>query len=657
MYSVDTEARNKKGRETFFKTGIINKGHVREEIERSWKRSKARNLDERLSCINLPLKSEKNIVGTMITDYLRDYILPNIISNLYVSLERYKGALFYAYGNGVVFSQRGNKEMLRYLNSLNIGIGSCLNEEYIGTTAMSLINELNQEAWVIGEEHYLDIFTPFATHCFCSNEFNERVYTFIVIPKEQFTALFLSYARMFHESWKSTTESYRKELELCMKNELYDQLLENNNKAILFIDLFGKIISANENFSSWFQVELEQIKNKDCLQLLPELKGALKCLNTGEKICFKEIVFEKAPVHKQFMRMDVTPMIRNGEISGLIVTLMDSISIRHKVNKSSTTQAYYTFNNILAESKIMKDIKQKAMNASLSSSSIIITGESGTGKELFAQSIHNNSSRRGGPFIALNCATLQPELIASELFGYVEGAFTGAKKGGSMGKFEFAHQGTIFLDEIGELPLFAQTMLLRVLEERTVTRVGSHISVPIDVRVISATNRDLKKMVKEGSFRSDLYYRINVIPIHLPSLKDRMVDIPILVEHNINYFNTFLGKKVKGISKEALSGLVSYHWPGNLRELRNAVECSMNNVLGDTILIENLPPDILEFLEDDNMKGILLKDSLEDEFHKEEKKKILCLMLECNGNKSTVAGALGVSRSTLYRKLKEYQLG
>ena len=357
------------------------------------------------------------------------------------------------------------------------------------------------------------------------------------------------------------------------------------------------------------------------------------------------------------MRMDVTPMIRNGEISGLIVTLMDSISIRHKVNKSSTTQAYYTFNNILAESKIMKDIKQKAMNASLSSSSIIITGESGTGKELFAQSIHNNSSRRGGPFIALNCATLQPELIASELFGYVEGAFTGAKKGGSMGKFEFAHQGTIFLDEIGELPLFAQTMLLRVLEERTVTRVGSHISVPIDVRVISATNRDLKKMVKEGSFRSDLYYRINVIPIHLPSLKDRMVDIPILVEHNINYFNTFLGKKVKGISKEALSGLVSYHWPGNLRELRNAVECSMNNVLGDTILIENLPPDILEFLEDDNMKGTLLKDSLEDEFHKEEKKKILCLMLECNGNKSTVAGALGVSRSTLYRKLKEYQLG
>ena len=199
-------------------------------------------------------------------------------------------------------------------------------------------------------------------------------------------------------SWKSTTESYRKELELCMKNELYDQLLENNNKAILFIDLFGKIISANENFSSWFQVELEQIKNKDCLQLLPELKGALKCLNTGEKICYKEIVFEKAPVHKQFMRMDVTPMIRNGEISGLIVTLMDSKSIRHKVNKSSTTQAYYTFNNILAESKIMKDIKQKAMNASLSSSSIIITGESGTGKELFAQSIHNNSSRRGWPF-------------------------------------------------------------------------------------------------------------------------------------------------------------------------------------------------------------------------------------------------------------------
>nr|WP_275411257.1 sigma 54-interacting transcriptional regulator [Bacillus sp. B15-48] len=349
-------------------------------------------------------------------------------------------------------------------------------------------------------------------------------------------------------------------------------------------------------------------------------------------------------------------MNRNKVISGLIIILQDSTSIRKRLNKSSHSQAYYTFDKILGESKVMKTMKQKATDASHSSSSIILTGESGTGKELFAQSIHNESSRRNGPFIAINCATVQPELIASELFGYVDGAFTGAKKGGSMGKFEYADQGTLFLDEVGELPLFAQTMLLRVLEERRVTRVGSNISTPVDVRVISATNRDLKKMVKEGTFRLDLYYRINVIHLHLPPLRERVTDIPILINYYLQYFNRILKKNVTEISSEALCKLVSYSWPGNLRELRNMVECSVNITKNNTLELCDLPLDILNNFEDDGFHDEEIINECKDDFHNGQRKIIIDLMLKYNGNKSFVAKKLGISRNTLYKKLKTYNI-
>ena len=189
MSTYYNEYSTKKNKESFIHHGRFVDEETRVEIKKSWEGCKNHQLDHKKTLITLPPKSEKNTIGIMVTDYLRDYILPNIISNLYDSLETYKGALFYAYDNGVVFSQRGNKEMLKYLNSLNLGIGSCITEEFIGTTGMALVKDVDQEAWVIGEEHYLDIFTPFATHCFCSNNFNEKVYTFIVLPKEEIHGL------------------------------------------------------------------------------------------------------------------------------------------------------------------------------------------------------------------------------------------------------------------------------------------------------------------------------------------------------------------------------------------------------------------------------------------------------------------------------------
>jgi len=441
-----------------------------------------------------------------------------------------------------------------------------------------------------------------------------------------------------------------------MKTNLFIQFLENKNQGILFIDIFGKIITANSTFLNWFKMKLDEVKNIDCLKLFPELEKALTCLHTGNKIIFEEVFFHNNHAHSQFMRMDVTPMFQGLEISGLIITLCDTRGVRRTVNKISNSQAYYTFDNIIGNSSELKGVKEKSRTAGQSNSSVIITGESGTGKELFAQSIHNASIRKEGPFVALNCAAIQQELIASELFGYVEGAFTGARKGGSMGKFEYADQGTLFLDEIGELPLFAQTILLRVLEERTVTRIGSNVTTPIDVRLICATNRDLKKMVKEGTFRLDLYYRINVIHLRLPALRERITDIPLLVNYYLDHFDEQLDKKVERVSPEAMSYLVRYPWPGNSRELRNTIECGVNNAIGRFLELKDLPYDIVDYFECEDREEFGQISSQGKEFDKEERKKILSLMIEYNGNKSQVAEKLGISRSTLYKKLRDYQL-
>ncbi|HVJ49662.1 sigma-54 interaction domain-containing protein [Desulfitobacterium sp.] len=653
MYFNYNESNMKKNREVFFATGCFVEEEVRSEIAQSWKRCHAEGLKHELSSMENSLRS---IVVTKDMSYLRDSVLQSIVASLYETCDRSRAALFYAYDDGIVFSQRGNEDMLRYFNALNIGIGTCITEETLGTTGVALIKEANQEAWVVGEEHYLDILLPFVTHCFYSEDFNGRTYTLIILPKDEFTDLFHLYLQLFHKARKATLEDYRINLELAMKTNLFIQFLENKNQGILFIDIFGKIITANSTFLNWFKMKLDEVKNIDCLKLFPELEKALTCLHTGNKIIFEEVFFHNNHAHSQFMRMDVTPMFQGLEISGLIITLCDTRGVRRTVNKISNSQAYYTFDNIIGNSSELKGVKEKSRTAGQSNSSVIITGESGTGKELFAQSIHNASIRKEGPFVALNCAAIQQELIASELFGYVEGAFTGARKGGSMGKFEYADQGTLFLDEIGELPLFAQTILLRVLEERTVTRIGSNVTTPIDVRLICATNRDLKKMVKEGTFRLDLYYRINVIHLRLPALRERITDIPLLVNYYLDHFDEQLDKKVERVSPEAMSYLVRYPWPGNSRELRNTIECGVNNAIGRFLELKDLPYDIVDYFECEDREEFGQISSQGKEFDKEERKKILSLMIEYNGNKSQVAEKLGISRSTLYKKLRDYQL-
>ncbi len=339
-------------------------------------------------------------------------------------------------------------------------------------------------------------------------------------------------------------------------------------------------------------------------------------------------------------------------------------SFSSKSRKYYDSKEEYSFENVIGKSKEIKKIIEECKKVADNSMNLLITGESGTGKEFFARAIHNSSSRRDYPFIPLNCGAIPRDLIESELFGYEAGAFTGANKQGYTGKFELANGGTIFLDEIGEMPLSMQVSLLRVLQDKCVTRIGSKKCNRVDVRIIAATNKDLKKAVQEGRFRKDLYYRLTAFNIQLPPLKERIGDIPIFLDYLLKEKSIEMNKPVPKLSPMLFQKVISYCWPGNIRELENFVEnfvaldgistydinfdechCMTHDNLGNRINFDNKTK-VIEKVEEERVMSIV-------ELEKQEIKKALRVY---NGNMTKIATALGISRNALYNKIKRYEI-
>lgn len=322
----------------------------------------------------------------------------------------------------------------------------------------------------------------------------------------------------------------------------------------------------------------------------------------------------------------------------------------HQQYQKSET-ARFTWEQILSTDPFMEKLKKSGAKAAKGRSTVLIRGESGTGKELFAHAIHNSSARSSGKFIVVNCAAIPEDLLESEFFGYEEGAFTGAKQKGKLGKFDLANGGTLFLDEIGDMSLALQAKLLRVLQEREFYRVGGIAKIKVDVRIIAATNRNLEEMVKEGLFREDLYYRLNVISLHIPPLRDRRYDIGHLFGQFMIEFNQILGTSISGMEEDARETLLSYDWPGNVRELRNVMERAMTFSETGKIKYEDLPDYLIEQV---LHKEPELNVSMVENAELEAIKKAL---VQVQGNKVQAARLLGISRSGLYEKIKKYKLG
>ncbi len=317
--------------------------------------------------------------------------------------------------------------------------------------------------------------------------------------------------------------------------------------------------------------------------------------------------------------------------------------------------AKYSWETIIGNSLTMQRVKAMSSKAAKTDSNVLIMGESGTGKELFAHAIHNDSKRFDGPFVKINCAAIPKDLLESELFGYEEGAFTGAKKQGKVGKFELANGGTIFLDEIGDMPLDMQVKILRVLQEREIERIGGNRTIPVDCRIIAATNRNLVERIKENEFREDLYYRLNVINIEVPPLRERKEDIELLSLKLMEKLSNSLGHYVSNITVEALECLKAYNWPGNIRELENVIERAINMTDHETIELFHLPQFILAkkqktFTELPQIQN--LKEAIEEV----EKTTITNCLIAVDHNKLKAAKLLGISRTSLYEKIEKYKI-
>ncbi len=359
--------------------------------------------------------------------------------------------------------------------------------------------------------------------------------------------------------------------------------------------------------------------------------------------------------------------VGQGTADRFVLVFKPAEAVQNLVNRLSGARARIEFDDIITMNDQMLNIVHQAQMAAGKTSTILIQGESGTGKEMFAQAIHNYSARRNGPFVAINCGVIPRDLMGSELFGYEGGSFTGAKAGGNPGKFEFASGGTLFLDEIGDMPLEQQVALLRVLQEKNVMRIGSNTVIPVDVRIICATNKDLEQEVISGNFRSDLYYRINVINLNIPSLREHPEDISVLFDSFLKRISrSNITDRAFEVEERAYVCLKHYPWPGNVRELQNVAERTANSCINMKISERDLPLNVRgihgnsfnEKIESRQEFQRLHNDSnanyIKEVLEKEEKKELFNMMVKYRGNITRVAKELGVARSTIYRKIKQY---
>ncbi|KYO68639.1 sigma 54-interacting transcriptional regulator [Thermovenabulum gondwanense] len=435
-------------------------------------------------------------------------------------------------------------------------------------------------------------------------------------------------------------------------------VLDATVEGIIAIDKNGIITALNPAAEKILKIKGQDAIGKPVAEILAPDIPMLNTLKTGVSYDNVEIVLNSESVKSHYITSGRPILDQEGNPVGVVASLQDIESVMELVY-SFTQPAMTTFDDILGESEKIKKIKEIAKIAAKGNSTVLICGESGTGKELFARSIHMASPRRNKPFVAVNCAAIPDTLLESELFGYDEGAFTGAKKGGKQGLFKYADKGTLFLDEIGELSTHLQVKLLRVLQEGKIRLVGGNEEIPVDVRIISATNRDLEKLMKEGKFREDLYYRLNVIPIFIPPLRERKEDIPVLARHLVKKLSQKAGKKFLDITPEAIKKLMKYDWPGNVRELSNVIERAINLCEEEFIREEHLILKEDEFSETavGRMKNAQKScRGLKEVVEEAEKQAIMDALVKSKSIREA-ARLLGVSHATIINKMKIYKIG
>jgi len=620
----------------------IDENHVRKEILDSWERCKKYSVDPQN--MKKEVLSSESVVKRQ--EECKDLILAadEYLKTLYDSIAGYGGVVLLTDGDGIAIHIVGDAEIVEDQKRTGLGLGSESCESVRGTNAIGVALYLDQPIQIWAEEHYCwdnhkwycsaaTIHDPDGKIIGCLNVSgtSEKVHAHTL-------GMAIGAAKAIERQIKINNIMKVNELVINEQKVILDMVVD----AIIMIDVKGNIIHMNRKAIQMFNIPKMQKANLHIYDLIISGFDLNSIIRMEHRIENEEI--DISLIDKDLNCRLTVQYINNkkGGIERILLTFKESMRINELVNKVTGSVAKYTFDNMIGNSKMFKEVIRQGYIAANNDFNVLITGDSGTGKELMAQAIHNASRRVNKPFIAINCGALPRGLIESELFGYIGGAYTGARKEGNPGKFELANGGTIFLDEIGDMPLDVQVTLLRVLQEQEVTRIGGSKSKKIDVKVIAATNKDLRAAVENKSFRQDLYFRLNVLDIHMPSLRERKEDIPLLVEQILNRLRLQTKKAELTIDKEVKEILFNYGWPGNIRELENVLERAVFLCEEGIITAKDLS---------------IKYDTMVDKIGSNKEPNLLDLELikstlaSTHGNVKKASEELGVTRSWIYRRL------
>jgi len=624
--------------------GIIDTTIIPNPILESWQRCKENKVDPYIKANPFLLEGPRL---QEILDENAELINISIpfMKNLRSCLQGSKYILSVFDHQGYLLELIGDEEIINFVKKGNFIIGSNWNENLMGTNGAGTAMTHGKPVQIFGPQHY----------CLCSRHWSGSGAPIHDTDGKLIGAIAITgpyEVTHSHTLGMVAAVTYAIENSLCVRKALaetniarsyQETVISSIPEAIIAIDNDGYITLTNDNANEIFGLRSWQVTGKHISDICgKENHNLMIMIMENESMVDSEVKIHTSNVLSKFMLTCNPITTPNKKNIGKIIIFNEIKRAKSLVNNMIGAKAKFKFENIIGhEENFLKTI-EVAKLISPSASNVLLLGESGTGKDIFAQSIHNESNRKNGPYVAINCAAIPRELIASELFGYSDGAFTGSKKGGSQGKFELADGGTLFLDEIGEMPLELQATLLRVIEDKSVTRIGGDRITSVDVRIIAATNKDLKEEIKNRRFREDLFYRFSVFTIRMVPLRERREDIPLLALHFARKFANSVDKRIRKFDDDVMEKLKKYPWPGNIRELQNVIEQMVNFAKNEIITLDLLPQEITVGRYRLN-NGLIRSGSGVNES--------IASMMQSHVPKTKIAEALGISRSTLYRKL------
>ena len=669
---------------------------IRKEVLDSWRRSRAFHINAQDARCNI--LTQEQLQKVIAENQVLYDIASSFIDYLYQIVKGSGFMIMFADKNGNVLKLVGDADIVETAKNQDIPLteGSCRLESVLGTNAIGTPLFSGKPIQLFAYEHYFEL----SSNWTCSGApilLKDKILGVICISGSWERAHPHTLGMVMSAAEAISRQLYLTEANehlIAMRNQLQTSI-DSIHSGIVLLDADYNVSYVNAITLHVLKFAKEDVLNHSYREIFPNLELEKLKENTYD---FETTVYGKKESFKCYVSIKFVAPTNYSNKESFLISFRKTEYIQQLANKVMGSDAHYTFHNIIGECPALQRLKGLALKVAQGNTSVLITGESGTGKELFAQSIHNNSPHSNGPFVAINCGAIPKDLIESELFGYDSGAFTGAKKEGRAGKFELANGGTIFLDEIGDMPYEVQVRLLRVLQEKSVTRIGGKKSIPLNVR---ATNVNLEEAIENHVFRSDLYYRLNVFSLHIPPLRERGDDIFLLTSHFLEKYQNPNHEPITVISDDVRKIFELYNWPGNIRELENVIErcciltsngtltkealpINMQKILTAKTLSQkektnvhtsqstmnstsfmNLSEDYTPSKEDTvmpdvpkNMQSTPQSAHIASTITAEESEKILIIehLKQSGGNVRKASDSLGISRRTLYRKLEKYNI-